>query len=129
MEIIRTVFAAVLTALLYTLLRQIKPEIASLILIGGVSVIIVMLTETLLGFSGDATEMLGFAGIEKENVSALIKALGICAVSQFAADICYDNSCSSLAAAVELAGKVGALSLAMPMLKAVANIAIGLLNV
>lgn len=129
MEIIRTAFAAVLTALLYTLLRQIKPEIASLILIGGVSVIIVMLTETLLGFSGDATEMLGFAGIEKENVSALIKALGICAVSQFAADICYDNSCSSLAAAVELAGKVGALSLAMPMLKAVANIAIGLLNV
>lgn len=129
MEIIRTAFAAVLTALLYTLLRQIKPEIASLILIGGVSVIIVMLTETLLGFSGDATEMLGLAGIEKENVSALIKALGICAVSQFAADICYDNSCSSLAAAVELAGKVGALSLAMPMLKAVANIAIGLLNV
>lgn len=129
MEIIRTAFAAVLTALLYTLLRQIKPEIASLILIGGVSVIIVMLTETLLGFSGDATEMLGLAGIEKENVSALIKALGICAVSQFAADICYDNSCSSLAAAVELAGKVGALSLAMPMLKTVANIAIGLLNV
>lgn len=129
MEIIRTAFAAVLTALLYTLLRQIKPEIASLILIGGVSVIIVMLTETLLGFSGDATEMLGLAGVEKENVSALIKALGICAVSQFAADICYDNSCSSLAAAVELAGKVGALSLAMPMLKAVANIAIGLLNV
>ncbi len=129
MEIIRTAFAAVLTALLYTLLRQIKPEIASLILIGGVSVIIVMLTETLLGFSGDATEMLGLAGIEEENVSALIKALGICAVSQFAADICYDNSCSSLAAAVELAGKVGALSLAMPMLKTVANIAIGLLNV
>ena len=129
MEIIRTAFAAIVTALLYTLLRQIKPEIASLILIGGVSVIVIMLSETLLGFSGDATEMLSLAGIEKENVSALIKALGICAVTQFAADICYDNSCSSLAAAVELAGKVGALSLTMPMLKAVANLAIGLLNV
>ena len=129
MEIIGTAFAAVITALLYTFLRQIKPEMASLILIGGVSVIIVMLSETLLGFSDDATEMLSLAGIEKENVSALIKALGICAVSQFAANICYDNSCSSLAAAVELAGKVGALSLTVPMLKAVADIAIGLLNV
>ena len=72
--------------------------------------------------------MLSLAGIEKENVSDLIKALAICIVTQFAADICYDNSCSSLAAAVELAGRVGALSLAMPMLRAVANLAIGLLN-
>ncbi|MBQ3006643.1 MAG: stage III sporulation AC/AD family protein [Clostridia bacterium] len=129
MEIIRTAFAAIITALLYTLLRQIKPEIASLILIGGVSVIVIMLAETLTDFSGDAAGMLSLAGIEKENITALLKALGICISAQFAANICNDNSCSSLAAAVELAGKVGALSVAMPMLKAVANLAIGLLNV
>lgn len=128
MEIIKIAFMGILTALLYALLRQIKPEIAPLIVIGGVSVIIVMLADSLLGFSGEASEMLSLAGIEKENVSVLLKALSICIVTQFAADICYDNSCSSLAAAVELAGRVGALSLAMPMLKAVANLAIGLLN-
>lgn len=128
MEIIKIAFAGILTALFYALLRQIKPEIAPLIVIGGVSVIIVMLAETLLGFSSDASEMLGLAGIEKENVSVLLKSLGICMVTQFAADICYDNSCSSLAAAVELAGKAGALALAMPMLRSVANLAIGLLN-
>lgn len=128
MEIIKIAFMGILTALFYALLRQIKPEIAPLIVIGGVSVIIVMLADSLLGFSDDASEMLSLAGIEKENVSVLIKALAICIVTQFAADICYDNSCSSLAAAVELAGRVGALSLAMPMLRAVANLAIGLLN-
>lgn len=128
MEIIKIAFMGILTALLYALLRQIKPEIAPLIVLGGVSVIIVMLADSLLGFSGEASEMLSLAGIEKENVSVLLKALSICIVTQFAADICYDNSCSSLAAAVELAGRVGALSLAMPMLKAVANLAIGLLN-
>lgn len=128
MEIIKIAFMGILTALFYALLRQIKPEIAPLIVIGGVSVIIVMLADSLLGFSGEASEMLTLAGIEKENVSVLLKALAICVVTQFAADICYDNSCSSLAAAVELAGRVGALSLAMPMLKTVANLAIGLLN-
>lgn len=128
MEIIKIAFAGIFTALVYALLRQIKPEIAPLTVIGGVTVIVVMLAEDLLGFSGEAFELLGRAGIEKENVSILIKALGICIITQFAADICYDNSCSSLAGAVELAGRLGALSLAMPMLKTVASLAIGLLN-
>lgn len=128
MEIIKIAFAGIFTTLIYALLRQIKPEIAPLTVIGGVTVIVVMLAEDLLGFSGEAFELLGLAGIEKENVSILIKALGICIVTQFAADICYDNSCSSLAGAVELAGRLGALSLAMPMLKTVASLAIGLLN-
>lgn len=128
MEIIKIAFTGILTALLYALLRQIKPEIAPLTVIGGVAVIIVMIADGLLGFSDDVFEILSLAGIEKENISVLIKALGLCIVTQFAADICYDNSCSSLAAAVELAGRVGALALAMPMLKTVANLAIGLLN-
>ena len=57
-----------------------------------------------------------------------MKSLGICVVTQFAADICYDNSCSSIAAAVELAGRIGAISLAMPLLQSVARLAIGLIN-
>lgn len=128
MEIIKIAFMGILTALLYVLLRQLKPEIAPLLVVGGASVIIIMISDSLLSFSGEAFELLSLAGIEKENISVLFKALGICIVTQFAADICYDNSCSSVAAAVELAGKVGALTLAMPMLKTVANIAIGLLN-
>ena len=128
MEIIKIAFTGILTALFYALLRQIKPEIAPLIVIGGVSVIVVMLADGLLGFSGDASEMLSLAGIEKENVSVLIKALAICIVTQFAADICYDNSCSSLAAAVELAGRVGAITLALPMLQAVAKLALGMME-
>ena len=55
MEIIKIAFTGILTALFYALLRQIKPEIAPLIVIGGVSVIVVMLADSLLGFSGDAS--------------------------------------------------------------------------
>ncbi|MBQ2694548.1 MAG: hypothetical protein IJF57_03255 [Clostridia bacterium] len=128
MDIVKIAFVGILTVLLYGLLRQMKPEMAPLIVLGGAAVILVTLTDSLLSVSGGVDEMMSLAGLEKENVSLLMKALGICVVTQFAADICYDNSCSSIAAAVELAGRVGAVALAMPMIKTVAQIAIGLIN-
>ena len=128
MEIVKVAFASILTVLFYALLRNIKPEIAPLMIIGGAAVIIVMLAESLIGITGEVDEMMSLAGIEKENVSVLLRALGICVVTQFAANICYDNSCSTIAAAVELAGRVGAISIAVPMIKTVAEIAIGLIN-
>ena len=100
MDIVKIAFLAILTALLYALLRQLKPEMAPLLALGGAAVVLVALSEKLLDVSGSVNEMMELAGIEKENVSILMKALGICVVTQFAADICYDNSCSSMAAAV-----------------------------
>lgn len=128
MDIVKIAFVGILTVLLYGLLRQVKPEMAPLIVLGGAAMILLTLADSLLNVSGSVDEMMSLAGLEKENVSLLMKALGICVVTQFAADICYDNSCSSIAAAVELAGRVGAVALAMPMIKTVAQIAIGLIN-
>lgn len=128
MDIVKISFLGIMTALLYALIRHIKPEIAPLIVLGGATVVLVLLADSLLDVSDSVDEMMKLAGIEKENVSILMKALGICVVTQFAADICYDNSCSSMAAAVELAGRIGAIALAMPMLKTVAELAIGLIN-
>lgn len=128
MDIVKIAFLGVLTVLLYALLRQIKPEIAPFAVLGGAVLIVVTLSDSLLDVTGSVDEMMSLAGLEKENVSILMKSLGICVVTQFAADICYDNSCSSIAAAVELAGRVGAITLAMPMIKTVAQLAIGLIN-
>ncbi len=128
MDIVKIAFVGILTVLTYALLRNIKPEIAPLVALGGAGIIFLALSGSLLEVSGGMDEMMTLAGLDKENVSLLLKALGICVVTQFAADICYDNSCSSVAAAVELAGRIGALSLTLPMIKTVARIAIGLIN-
>jgi len=128
MDIVKIAFFGIFTALIYALIRNIKPEIAPLVIIGGAAVVIITLTDNLLEVSQSVDEMMKLAGIEKENVSVLMKSLGICVVTQFAADICYDNSCSSMAAAVELAGRIGAIALAMPLLQSVARLAIGLIN-
>lgn len=128
MDIVKIAFLGIMTVLLYALIRHLKPEIAPLVVLGGAAVVLVTVAESLLGVTESVDEMMNLAGIEKENVSMLMRALGICVVTQFAADICYDNSCSSIAAAVELAGRVGAIALALPMLKSVAQLAIGLIN-
>ncbi len=128
MNIVKIVFLCLLAVLLYALMRQLRPEFAPLVALAGVGVILVQLIRVLLNVSSTVENLISLAGLEKENVEILIKALAVCVITQFAADVCYDNSFSSAAAAVELAGRVGAVALAMPMIKAAAEIAIGLIN-
>lgn len=128
MDIVKIAFVAVLTALLYSLIRQIRAEMAPLILIGGALIIVLAASENFLEISGKVQDIMNLAGIDGNNAAVLIKALGICVVTQFAADICRDNSCSSVASAVELTGRIGALALAVPMLKTVASFALGLIT-
>lgn len=128
MNIVKIVFLCLLAVLLYSLMRQLRPEFAPLVALAGVGVILVQLIGVLLNVSSTVENLISLAGLEKENVEILIKALAVCVITQFAADVCYDNSFSSAAAAVELAGRVGAIALAMPMIKAAAEIAIGLIN-
>lgn len=128
MNIVKIVFLCLLSVLLYAIMRQLRPEFAPLVALAGVGVILVQLIGVLLNVSSTVENLISLAGLEKENVEILIKALAVCVITQFAADVCYDNSFSSAAAAVELAGRVGAIALAMPMIKAAAEIAIGLIN-
>lgn len=128
MDILKIALAGIVSALMYSLIKHIKPELAPLAALGAACVILVALTDRLLDATGKLQEMLAFAGLEKENVSLLIKALGICIVTQFASDICRENSASSVATAVELAGRIGMLMLSLPMVETVARIAIGLIN-
>jgi stage III sporulation protein AD len=58
----------------------------------------------------------------------LLKALGIAVLIQTSADLCRDNNNAALAGAVELAGKVMILTLAIPLLRAAAEIAVGLIK-
>ena len=128
MNIVKIVFLCLLAVLLYAFMRQLRPEFAPLVALAGVGVILVQLIGVLLNVSSTVENLISLAGLVKENVEILIKALAVCVITQFASDVCYDNSFSSAAAAVELAGRVGAIALAMPMIKAAAEIAIGLIN-
>ena len=116
------------TAVLAVMLKQYKPEYAVLItLAAGV----VTLALVLYGLSPVLDKLRGFSdqlGGMGQAVEILVKALGICYLAQFAADACRDAGETSLAAKVELAGKIAVVVLSLPMLEQVMEIIIKLMG-
>ena len=58
----------------------------------------------------------------------MFKALGICLLSQLAADACRDAGENAMAEKAELAGKVFLLLLALPLFEKIAELALTLIN-
>lgn len=120
--------AAVAAAFCYALVRQLRPELAPMVLISGIAVVLSMalplLTETMEG----TDSLLGAVGLSTENVRLLLKCSCLCALTRISADICRDNGAASLAGAVDLAGSAAAVLTAMPMIVSVAGTALELIN-
>lgn len=69
-----------------------------------------------------AKDMFTGAGINPDNIEILVKALGICYLTQLAQDICKDNDQEAMATQAELVGKISLILLALPMLKTLVSI-------
>ena len=100
--------------ILAVLFRQHKPEYAPLIsLAAGLAVVFLLLGQLEPIFS-QMEEILQQAGIGTEYIAVLLKSLGICYITQLAADTCRDAGESAIASKMELAGKITVLTLAVP---------------
>ena len=128
MDIVRIAAIALISAVLSLLVRQYKPEYAMLVQLGGAAVIAVSVLALLPALLESSDSLLSFAGVDGKWLMLLIKALGIAIVTELSADVCRDNGSSALAGMVELAGKALILLLCIPLLRAVAEIAVGLIN-
>ena len=119
---------ALVTTCICVLLKQWNPEISMMaallcgILIFGI--ILVTLTPVL-----DTIGKL-VAGVEFDSgyLSVVLKSLGICYVTQLAADTCRDSGYSSIASKVELAGKVSVIVIAMPLFTNLVQLSVGLIQ-
>ena len=65
------------------------------------------------------------AGVELAYVSVLLRTLAAALVTRFCADLCKDGGSQALASAVETAGAVAALVIALPLLRAVVDLLLG----
>ncbi len=128
MDILQIAAIAILTAVLVILVKQYKPEYAMIVQLCGIAVIAVSVVALVPQLTASADSMLAFASIDSKWLTLLIKALGIAIVTELAADICKDNGSNAVAGMVELAGKALILLLCIPLLRSVAEIAVGLIN-
>lgn len=113
-EIVLVVIAAVFLILT---VRHEHPVFAVLIgMCAGVWVLLSVLSGVtdVLDF---ATDFIDQSGIGNENLQLVLKAVGICYITQFASDLCADAGEVSLAGKIELAGRIGILVISLPMVR------------
>lgn len=116
MNIVQTLAVAVIGVILCLTVRQEHPTFA--ILIGTVTGIAVLLS-ALSGIGeaiGYASSFLEQANMQNEHFQSVLKAVGICYITQFTADLCADAGETSIASKVELAGRIAILVISLPMI-------------
>lgn len=108
--------------LVYTLLKQYKPEYAVLseAVCGALLLFVISdeLETVLALFDGLLLE----AGIGREYLSVLLKALGTALAVQFTADACRDAGDTAAASKVEFAGKVVMAASSIPLIEGVVGL-------
>lgn len=128
MDIAMIAGVAVVAAFLAALLRQQRPEYAMAIgLVAGIGVLALVLVKAVPAFSA-LRDLLENSALPGEYGLILFKALGVCLLTQLAADACKDAGENALAAKAELAGKVSLLVLALPLFQKIAELAVSLMD-
>ena len=108
--------------LVYTLLKQYKPEYAVLSEAACGAVLLFAVSDELETVLALFDGLLLEAGIAKEYLAILLKALGTALAVQFTADACRDAGNSAAASKVEFAGKVIMAASAVPLIEGVVGL-------
>lgn len=117
MNIIGIVSVAILGVVLCIIVKQEHPSFA--IAIGIVTGVIILLY-CLTGISEVVDFVSAFidaSGIKNDNFKIILKAVGICYITQFTADLCIDAGETSIASKIELAGRIAILVISLPMIQ------------
>ncbi len=128
MDMVAIAGVVVIAAFLAVLLRQQRPEQAMAVgLVAGVGILALVLTRAVPAFSS-IKELLDASSLPGEYGEILFKALGLCLLTQLAADACRDAGEGALAGKAELAGKMGLVILSLPLFQKIAELAVSLMN-
>jgi len=133
---IQLIAAAIIAAITALIVRQIKPEFAIFVQLGGILLVALLTMQALRDIIAAVQNIMQYAPVGGGDTmlggnnafTMLIRALGICITSQIAADICRDSCSNSLANIVELAGRLLILALTVPLLQSIAQLAVGLIR-
>ena len=68
------------------------------------------------------------AGLGSNIYEIILKSLGICIITQLAADICRDSRETAMAGAIELMGRISVLLLCIPLIEKLLEIVEGLIT-
>ena len=128
MDILGISALAVVAAVLSVMLRRYHVEYGMLLSIGCGLLLLLAILQQIPPAVRQINDFLEASGIPQEYILVLFKALGICYLTQFAADSCRDAGESALAVKAEIAGRVAVLLISLPLLSQVASTAMDLIG-
>ncbi len=114
--------------LVYSLLRQYKPELALFSGLGAAAVLIFVVGEELRDALGFFDSLFSAGGASFLYVSVLIKVLGITLITQVLSDMCRDSGASAAATKLEFAGKIIITAVSIPVIKGFVSYIAGLVK-
>ena len=103
--------------LVYSLLKQYKPEYAVFSQLGCAAVLIFLMGDEIRDAMSAFDSLFSSGGISSEYISVLIRVLGISLVTQVLSDMCRDSGDSSAATRIEFSGKVIITAVSLPVIK------------
>lgn len=117
--------ALLCAAFLAVVLRAQRPELAmGLSLAAGVLVTVLVLKE-LAPLASTLRRMTALGGFSEGAFSVVLRAAGVCLITQLTADTCRDAGESALASKAELAGRFVLLLMSLPLFEEILTLIIG----
>ncbi len=128
METAATLGILVAAALLAVLLKTQRPEQGMLLSVLTAAVVLSVLFLRLEPLLHTADTLFESLPLSQEYGGILLKGLGVCLLTQTAADTCRDAGETALAGKAELTGKITLLALSVPLFEKVATLAATMIN-
>ena len=115
-------------ALVCAVLRQMRPELASITAIAAGIAAILVCMEDIRQAAGAMENLSQAAGLDTENTAVMLKACGIALIAEFAVQVCADAGESALAGRIKLALRLALIVMALPLISDVLSRAASLMQ-
>jgi len=115
MQWISVILIGLIGSILVITVKEYKPEIAIVLSISLGIVMLLSASRLITPIFDQIKELLNNSSVSLKNLNILIKALGICYLTQFVSDICKDSGQTSISTKVELVGRITICLLAIPL--------------
>ena len=115
-------------SVLATVLRGHRPEWALGLTVVAGGLVVGLLLKELTPLLSAVRQMLTVGGLSDTALSVVLRAAGVCFVTQWAADTCRDAGQSALAGKAELVGRVLLLLMTVPLFEQVLTLVTGVVG-
>jgi len=128
MEVVQIVGIGVVGAIIALILREMRPDIALAVSLATGGLIALAILGKLSGVMEVMGNLSERAQLSAGYLSTMIRVIGVAYLAEFGSQICRDAGAGSIAAKVELGGKLIILAVSAPIVASLVDLIVGVLR-